>query len=55
MGKYTSRKREVYLRARSKHHLKVRRCANEEELVGPLKEIGFSTYTMENMTFETAD
>lgn len=44
-GKYT------YI-SRNKRELRVRRCLNEDQLIPPLKDIGFSVYTMEHMTFE---
>lgn len=44
-GKYT------YI-SRNKRELRGRRCVNEDELIQPLKDIGFSIYTMEHMTFE---
>jgi hypothetical protein len=44
-GKYT------YI-SRNKRDIKARRLLNEEELFGPLKEAGFSVYTMDTLTFE---
>ena len=44
-GKYT------YI-SRNKREIKARRLLNEEELFGPLKEAGFSIYTMDHLTFE---
>jgi hypothetical protein len=38
--------------SRNKRNISSRRCLNEDELVKPLKEIGFSTYTLETLTFE---
>ena len=44
-GKYT------YI-SRNARDIKARRLLNEDELVKPLKDIGFSTYVLDNMTFE---
>jgi len=44
-GKYT------YI-SRNPREVKGRRIYNEEELIQPLKEKGFSVYTLEHMTFE---
>lgn len=44
-GKYT------YI-SRNKNQIQGRRVLNEDELILPLKEIGFSTYVMECLTFE---
>lgn len=44
-GKYT------YI-SRNAREIKARRLLNEDELYKPLKELGFSTYVLDHMTFE---
>ena len=51
--KNTSREKGKYTYiSRNTKNIPARRCLNEDELVEPLKEIGFSTYTLETLTFE---